>query len=125
MSRLWLLYATGQFSQAKHLCENSHTSLEAKSKIVSKFINISSLPDRIVSTFQRPEEQSNSEVWESLKDVFLNPYFSPLVAEDLTGLPKTYVFTGKYEMSKEQGLSGKLVNGCQPRSDNIDAWLCH
>ena len=43
------------------------------------------------------------EVWDELKDVILDPYFAPLMAENLSGLPQALVYTTEQDVLKDEG----------------------
>ena len=61
--------------------------------------------DVITSDYQMPDlEKGCSEMWNNIQDVYLNPYFAPLMAKDFRGLPETYVFTGEYDLLRDDGL---------------------
>ena len=47
---------------------------------------------------------SDSVLWDSIKDVFTNPYFAPLMADDLSGLPEAYIITGQYDVLRDDGI---------------------
>ena len=47
-------------------------------------------------------EAYNKTVWNSLKHVMLDPYFAPLMAKDLTGLPKALVYTVTKDILKDE-----------------------
>ncbi len=51
----------------------------------------------------RNRKSHNETVWNSLKDVLLDPYFAPLMSEDLSGLPKAMVYTVVQDVLRDEG----------------------
>ena len=51
----------------------------------------------------RPTD-GKQEVWDQLKDVMLDPYFAPLMAEDVSGLPHALVYTAEQDVLRDEGI---------------------
>jgi len=52
----------------------------------------------------RPNYDSgDSEIWDKIKDQILDPYHYPLMAKNHEGLPEAYIFTGHYDILRDEG----------------------
>ncbi len=69
---------------------NNHITAEAR-KQLNKYVNHDVITGKTGSSTAPPA--GKEEVWNSLKEVAMDPYFAPLMAEDLSGLPKALVVT--------------------------------
>ena len=80
---------------------NEHVSKSVKSKLTG-MINHDLVTGKKGST---PEPtDGNPKIWNELKDVLLDPYFAPLMAEDLSGLPQAMVYTVEQDVLKDEGI---------------------
>ncbi len=80
----------GNMNNLEDVLNNNHVTAEARKKI-NKYVN----PDLIAGqTGNAPAVPAGKEeVWNSLKEVMMNPYFAPLMADDLSGLPQALIVT--------------------------------
>ena len=84
-----LLSIIGNLEFFEDAMNNEHITSAARSKIAN-YINHDIVTGQTGSTPPPPE--GKQEVWNSLKEAMLNPYFAPLLADDLTGLPQAFVY---------------------------------
>ena len=80
---------------------NSHVTKEIKSKTTS-ILDHDLITGRAGSTPQPTD--GKQEVWDQLKDVMLDPYFAPLMAENLSGLPQALVYTVEQDVLRDEGI---------------------
>ena len=72
-----------------------HTSSEVKHHFYQTILNPENLPPEMVHPdYKTPDlHVGNNSLWEEMKGVFLNPYFAPLMAGNVTDLPQTLMIT--------------------------------
>ena len=98
------LYLEGNNDKLEAFLNNDHVSPAVK-KMKVPYIDVSQLPSKYLVGYEKPSvETGNETMWNELKEKLLNPYFSPLVAERLDGLPLTYIFTAEHEVLRDEGL---------------------
>ncbi|XP_062583980.1 arylacetamide deacetylase-like [Saccostrea cucullata] len=98
------LYAFGHEPLTSAMLENTHISEVDRVKH-SNIIDVKNLPLKFQKTakpVKRPLPSTKSDVDIS---VFLDPYFSPLLAsnDDLKRLPKTYLMTADFDALRDDG----------------------
>ena len=79
---------------------NRHVTKEVKSKL-TKLLNHDTITRRSGSTPQPTDGED--ENWNQLKDVMLDPYVAPLMAEDLSNLPQPLVYTVEQDVLRDEG----------------------
>jgi len=96
-------YVEGSDERRSAFLNNDHVAPSVK-KMKEPYIDVTKLPSDFVVGYEKPSvETGNETMWNELKDKLLNPYFSPLVAERLDGLPRTYMFTAEYDVLRDEG----------------------
>ena len=103
--RYTLLSTLGDLSHLKVATANNHVSPATKKQLGATYLNVDNLPARFISKDYVPwnTDNGNGTVWREIKSVLMNPYFSPLLADDLTNLPKAYIFTGENDILRDDG----------------------
>ena len=97
------LYLEGHTDKLEAFMNNDHVSPAVK-QMKEPYIDVTRLPSKYLVGYEKPSvETGNETMWNELKDKLLNPYFSPLVAERLDGLPLTYLFTSEYDVLRDEG----------------------
>ena len=95
----------GEDKYLKVVKANNHVSPTVKKQLSRTYLNVDRLPARFITKDYVPWNTDNGDetVWRDLKPVLMNPYFSPLLADDLTNLPKAYIFTGENDILRDDG----------------------
>jgi len=104
----WLWYARGMdgHKYAHVLAENGHVSASAKMSVISHYVDHNLIPPKYISKNYMPNvwKSGNEELWKELEPVFVDPYFAPLMAADLRGLPATYIATAEHDVLRDDGI---------------------
>jgi len=97
------MYLEGNSDNMEAFMNNDHVSPTVK-KMKVPYIDVTKLPSNYLVGYEKPSMDSGNEtMWNELKEKLLNPYFSPLVAEQLDGLPLTYLFTAEHDVLRDEG----------------------
>ena len=95
-------YVEGTDERQGFFVNNDHVSPAVK-KMTKPYVDVTKLPGKYLVGYEKPSvETGNETMWNELKDKLLNPYFSPLVAERLDGLPLTYLFTAEHDVLRDE-----------------------
>jgi len=96
-------YLEGSEERRSVYVNNNHVSPSVK-KMKVPYVDVTKLPSKYLVGYKKPSvETGNETMWSELKDKLLNPYFSPLVAKRLDGLPLTYLFTAENDVLRDEG----------------------
>jgi len=100
------MYLEGRGDNRDTYCNNSHVDPAVLQLYRQRFLNTDLLPDKYRQNYIRPSSSSpvDQQLWTRLKDKLLNPYFSPLVAERLTGLPEAFVLTIENDPLRDEAM---------------------
>jgi len=108
MANYWLWYARGMdgHKYGHIVAENKHVSASAKASHVSRHVDHNLIPRKYISVDYVPDvvQNGNDELWKQLETYFLDPYFAPLMAANLGGLPVTYIATAQYDVLRDDGI---------------------
>ena len=90
----WLMYGFGKKDFYSDFMNNTHVTLEAR-QTYNKLMDFAELDECFyVEGYTYPEPSpGNEDVWNSIKKLVLDPYFAPGMAENLQGIPKTFIVT--------------------------------
>ena len=97
------LYLEGNVDSMEAFMNNDHVSPAVK-KMKVPYVDVSKLPSKYLVGYEKPSvDTGNETMWHELKEKLLSPYFSPLIAERLDGLPLTYLFTAEHDVLRDEG----------------------
>ena len=105
MAFYWLTYAQGHARNSAALLANNHTSPGVLEQFRRSRLNWSHLPTEFntKSVVSRCNGCGDVKLWAEIENVFTNPYFAPLMAEDLRNLPTAYVVTANHDVLRDDG----------------------
>ncbi|XP_002736532.1 arylacetamide deacetylase-like [Saccoglossus kowalevskii] len=111
MTYHWLLYAIGEApanltdailykQMLSKVRRSSHSRL-------TKYIHHSLLPEHCKTRGFDPDievKRAVKEIPDYILRILLHPYFAPLLADDLSGLPQAYILTGEFDVLRDDGI---------------------
>ncbi|KAK3096217.1 hypothetical protein FSP39_024568 [Pinctada imbricata] len=87
---------------------NNHTTAKLKQSKYANYLNIDSLPTEIKNNIPDDFEESLNEgdkiICKEFETTLLNPVFSPLLADDFSNLPPTFLLIGGYDVLRDDAL---------------------
>ena len=99
------MYLEGNADNKCAYCNNSHVDPDVLRSYAQRFLKVGSLPAKFRQNYIRPLSQPfDRQLWNRLKDKLLNPYFSPLVAETLSGLPKAFILSIEHDPLRDEAM---------------------
>lgn len=106
MVAFWLFYAVGHTKYSNELMKNIHAPLPIRQSLLSGNMNHDLILNNYQSIRYKAMElsQGNSTVWKELEPIFMDPYFAPLMSQDLSNLPAALVFTVEYDILRDDGI---------------------
>ena len=89
----------------KAMMVNNHTSPESK-KQFAELLSHDAVPDEYKQGGYKLQVQDfgDLEIYDLVKESFLNPEAAPLMRENLQGLPHAYIVTGHYDPLRDDSL---------------------
>ena len=100
-----LLHAVGHQRHLATMEANNHVISSVKQQLSRTYLNTDNLPkDIIMADYMAWDtENGNETVWAELGSILMDPYHSPLFADDLTNLPKAYIMTCENDVLRDGG----------------------
>ena len=101
----WLMYGFGKKDLYSDFINNTHVTLEAR-QTYNKLMDFNTLDDSFyVEGYTRPElPAGNEDVWNAIKNLVLDPYFAPGMAENLQGIPPTFLVSVKNSPVRDEAM---------------------
>eukprot|EP00918_Siedleckia_nematoides_P049983 GHVU01109416.1.p1 GENE.GHVU01109416.1~~GHVU01109416.1.p1 ORF type:complete len:391 (+),score=4.43 GHVU01109416.1:89-1261(+) len=107
VAETWLKHSVGHTRYLQEMLNNIHVSPEAKAELYPVHFNHNFLPPKL---FPKQYKQNSNNVgkegiWNELKDVFLDPNFTPILASDdtLRHVPESYILTCHHDFLRDDG----------------------
>ena len=96
-------YMFGHWDYLHVLDANNHTSTEFKNKFFRNYFDSSHLPsDEIKSSAEPVDFKTGDEAFFTIyQSLMTDPYLHPLLAEDLSGLPRTVISSCYYDVLRD------------------------
>ena len=84
-------HTSAEFKQSKKFAYTSHDLVARKYRDERSYSPIA-------------QNHGDSETWRDLEAIFVDPYFAPLMADDLKATPPAYVITAQYDVLRDDGI---------------------
>ena len=100
------MYATGQSKYLDELVANKHVTPQVKRRVAENQLQ----HDRILQGYSadgyiKPDlEFGDEKIWNELQPTLTDPYFAPLMANNLANLPEAIVFTAEQDVLRDDGI---------------------
>ena len=96
MVGFWLLYAIGHKRYQEYVVNGSHVSATTW-KQYGHYLQSERTPPPALA------DSHTEAMWRQMEPIVTNPYFSPALAENLTGLPRTLILTAGKDTLHDDG----------------------
>jgi len=100
------MYLEGSPDNKDSYCRNAHVDPGVLRQYGQTYLNVDSLPAGYRRNYARPAQGGpfDAELWNRIKDKLLSPYFSPLLAPTVSGLPRTFVLTLENDPLRDEAM---------------------
>ncbi|XP_045210014.1 neutral cholesterol ester hydrolase 1-like [Mercenaria mercenaria] len=101
----WYMYCTGKLTPpVSDLLVNNHTSHEQKKSKYAKFVDSSLVqhPKYKTNTENPPSSLYNKELASEVEHCIKDPSFAPLMAENLSKFPMTYILSAEFDILRDE-----------------------
>jgi acetyl esterase/lipase len=98
------MYIDGNHDHENAYLDNRHVTKSFRQTIAKTYMNVEKLPKEFLSGYVKPDYPDGDEkLWNEVKGKMLNPYNSPLTADNFENLPDAYIFTANYDVLRDEG----------------------
>ena len=97
MAGAWSVYLTGTRRMYRPFLANNH-SLHLHDTKYSKFISVCE------NDAHKAQKEPSSDIPEDILDALTDYRVSPLMADDMSGLPKTLIITGEFDVLRDDAV---------------------
>ncbi|KAK2164042.1 hypothetical protein LSH36_70g07012 [Paralvinella palmiformis] len=109
VANAWLWYGFGTEARDNYswaMQQNMHTSASAKQSAMSRYLDHALIPRKFLhQTYSQGRvDFGDQAIWDELKTVLTDPYFAPLLSDDLRELPSCYMVLSQYDVTRDDGL---------------------
>lgn len=114
MAAFWNLYLTGSEDGTDQLLQNEHQKVTKVRNAANRYVKHALIPHHLVSSYSAPQgtEEASEEtdfkltpnLAAKIDTLSSDPYFSPLLAEDLSDLPSAYVIACQYDVLRDDAI---------------------
>jgi len=97
------MYLDGNNDNMNAYYYNRYVPKSFRQTIAKTYLNLEKLPKEFLSGYVQPDYPDGDEtLWNKIKGKLLNPYYSPLTADNLEDLPEAYIFTANYDPVRDE-----------------------
>ena len=126
MAFYYSMHAEGKLNKMKDFLNNQHVPRSIMEEL-SQYMKLSDLPDdEYLNNYQLVSSPDTVPYWDELKDILLDPYYSPLFApnELFADQPRTYINACQYDVLRDEAIwYGKRLQAAGVPTQ-IDIALC-
>lgn len=86
--------------------ENRHIPPHVRKSTFGEFVNVNRLPAQYQTRDKAKEEvptEYDAHVYDQIKDIILDPLFSPLMAMDVSGVPPAFIHICEFDVLRDDG----------------------
>ena len=105
MVYFWITYALGKCDNNSLYLQNAHISDNLKNSKYFSYMDEQHLPEKYLLNKDLEPKQFRPELADKVNKILVDPYFSPLFAEDdvLRRMPQTYIMTCDFDPLRDEG----------------------
>jgi len=132
MAALSMLYLTGSEEGHEYLVNNAHQGNSKVREAASRYVKHSLVPQHLIQPSYSTAPSDTQEVdlppnlAAKIDIISSNPYFSPLIADDLTDLPRAYIIACQYDVLRDDAiLYGRRLSAAGVETEtrvDVGAW---